>query len=145
MPQAGLLGTIHFSEGNEEPRDFDGPQVLAPGLALQWLRDKLPNPIDRSGARRREAQESLFGLAREGIVNALVHRDYEIEGAKCQLIVTPDTIVVKSPGAPVPPVGRGAGLGLKSMRNDAQRAHLPLPKYAWEDPLVRWKLGYSPP
>ena len=164
MPQAGLLGTIHFPEGNEEPRDFDGPQVLAPGLALQWIRDKLPNPIDRSAARRREAQEPLFKLAREGIVNALVHRDYGIEGAKCQLIVTPDTIVVKSPGAPVPPItlqqmqsfsapmlsrnpvlhyvfarmelAEERGLGLKSMRNDAQRAHLPLPKYTWEDPYL---------
>ena len=82
MPQAGLLGTIHFPEGNEEPRDFDGPQVLAPGLALQWIKDKLPNPIDRSAARRREAQEPLFELAREGIVNALVHRDYGIRGSQ---------------------------------------------------------------
>ena len=44
MPQAGLLGTIHFADGTEEPKDFDGPQVLAPEQALQWLRDKLPNP-----------------------------------------------------------------------------------------------------
>ena len=28
------------------------------------------------------------------------------------------------------------GLGLKSMRNDAQRAHLPLPKYTWEVPYL---------
>ncbi|HKY23418.1 MAG TPA: ATP-binding protein [Vicinamibacterales bacterium] len=164
LPQAGLLGTIHFREGNEEPRDFDGPQVLVPGQALQWLRDKLPNPIDRSGARRREAHESLFELAREGIVNALVHRDYGIEGAKCQLIVTEDTIVVKSPGGPVPPItleqmqsfnapmlsrnpvlhyvfakmelAEERGLGLKSMRNDAQQARLPLPKYSWEEPYL---------
>ena len=47
MPQAGLLGTIHFADGTEEPKDFDGPQVLAPEQALQWLRDKLPNPIER--------------------------------------------------------------------------------------------------
>ena len=133
-------------------------------MALQWIRDKLPNPIDRSAARRREAHEPLFELARKGIVNALVHRDYGIEGAKCQLIVTPDTIVVKSPGAPVPPItleqmqsfsapmlsrnpvlhyvfarmelAEERGLGLKSMRNDAQRAHLPLPKYTWEDPYL---------
>ncbi len=104
MPQAGLLGTIHFPEGNEELRDFDGPQVLVPESALQWLRDKLPNPIDRSAARRREIQDPLFELAREGIVNALVHRDYAVEGAKCQLVVTPDTIVMNSPGALVPPI-----------------------------------------
>ena len=71
MPQAGLLGTIHHPGGREEVKDFDGPQVLAPEQALQWLRDKLPNLIDRSNARRREVNAALFELAREGIVNAL--------------------------------------------------------------------------
>ncbi len=50
MPQAGLLATIHYADGTKEIRNFDGPQVLVPEQALQWLRDKLPNLIDRSGA-----------------------------------------------------------------------------------------------
>jgi ATP-dependent DNA helicase RecG len=104
MPQAGLLGTIHYPDGREEPKDFDGPQVLAPDQALQWLRDKLPNPIDRSQAQHREVNEALFELAREGIVNALVHRDYGIEGAKCQLEATADTITIRSPGKPLEPI-----------------------------------------
>jgi ATP-dependent DNA helicase RecG len=164
MPQAGLLGTIHYPDGREEPRDFDGPQVLAPVQALEWLRDKLPNPIDRSAARRREVNEALFELVREGIVNALVHRDYGIAGAKCQLAVTPDTVVVKSPGGPVPPItleqmqsftapmlsrnpvlhyvfarmalAEERGLGLKSMRRRAEQAGLPLPRYTWEAPYI---------
>jgi len=164
MPQAGLLGTIHFADGTEEPKDFDGPQVLAPEQALQWLRDKLPNPIERSAARRRQAHEAIFELVREGVVNALVHRDYAIEGAKCQLVVTPDTITVKSPGKPVEPItleqmqsfnapmlGRNPvlhyvfarmdlaeerGLGLKSMKTRAEAAGLPLPRYAWEAPYL---------
>ncbi len=164
MPQAGLLGTIHFADGTEEPKDFDGPLVLAPEQALQWLRDKLPNPIDRSEARRREANEALFEIVREGIVNALVHRDYGIEGAKCQLAVTPDTITVKSPGRPVEPItleqmqsftapmlsrnpvlhfvfarmemAEERGLGLKSMRHGAEQAGLPLPRYSWDDPYL---------
>jgi ATP-dependent DNA helicase RecG len=164
MQQAGLLGTIHFSDGREEPRDFAGPQVLAPDHALQWLRDKLPDPVDRTGARRKSVNEILFELAREGIVNALVHRDYGIEGAKCQLIATPETITVKSPGRPQAPItleqmqsftapmlsrnpilhfvfsqmdlAEERGLGLKSMRQRAEQAHLPLPVYAWEDPYL---------
>jgi ATP-dependent DNA helicase RecG len=79
-------------------------------------------------------------------------------------MVTPDTIVIKSPGSPVKPItlemlqsfkapmlsrnptlhyvfGRlelteEHGLGLKSMREDATRAGLPLPKYSWEDPYL---------
>ena len=54
--------------------------------------------------QRKEANEKFFELVREGIVNALVHRDYDIKGAKCQLIVTPDTIVLKSPGRPIKPI-----------------------------------------
>jgi ATP-dependent DNA helicase RecG len=164
MPQAGLLGTIHFPDGTEEPRDFDGPQVLAPEQAIQWLRDKLPDPIDRTSARRKKVNEPLFELTREGIVNALVHRDYSIEGAKCQLLVTADTITVMSPGAPLEPVtleqmqsfnapmlsrnpilhyvfarmdlAEERGLGLKSMRSRAETAGLPLPRFVWNPPYL---------
>lgn len=164
MPQAGLLGTIHFSDGREEPRDFTGPQVLAPDLALRWLRDKLPDPADRANAQRKPADEAYFELAREDIVNALVHRDYGIEGAKCQLIATADTIVVRSPGRTLPPItleqlqsftapmlsrnpmlhyvfsqmdlAEERGLGLKSMKIRAERAGLPLPTFTWDDPYL---------
>jgi ATP-dependent DNA helicase RecG len=97
-------------------------------------------------------------------VNALVHRDYGIEGAKCQLMVSPDTLVVKSPGGPIPPItleqlqsfsapmlsrnpllhyvfakmnlAEERGLGLKSMRDRATKARLPLPKYSWDAPYL---------
>lgn len=164
LPQAGLLGTIHFADGREETRDFDGPAVAAPEQALQWLRDKLPNPIDRTRAKRREVNEALFEVLREGIVNALVHRDYGIEGAKCQLAASPERIVIMSPGKPVEPItmeqlqafeapmlsrnpalhfvfakmklAEERGLGLKSMRARAAAAGLPAPTYAWKEPYV---------
>ena len=164
MPQAGLLGTVHFADGKEEMRDFDGPALVAPAHAMQWLKDKLPNPIDRSRARRREQNEALYELLREGMVNALVHRDYGIEGAKCQVIAYPDKIVVMSPGLPVEPItmdqlqafnapmlsrnpvlhfafakmklAEERGLGLKSMKSRAAAAGLPLPSYAYQAPYV---------
>ncbi len=164
MPQAGLLGTIHLAGGREETRDFEGPAVFAPEQALQWLKDKLPNPIDRTQAQRRDANEALFEILREGIVNALVHRDFAIEGAKCQVAASPEKIVVMSPGSPVEPItmeqlrafdapmlsrnpvlhfvfakmklAEERGLGLKSMRTRAAEAGLPPPNYSWEDPYV---------
>lgn len=173
MPQAGLLGTIHLPDGKEDkPRNFDGPQVFVPEQVLQWLRDKLPDPIDRSEARRQEMNRFFFALVREGVVNALVHRDYSIAGAKCQLIVTPDTIVIKSPGKPVEPItleqlqsfnapmlsrnptlhyvfgkmelAEERGLGLKTMRESAAQAGLPLPKFSWEAPYLVLTLYRSP-
>jgi ATP-dependent DNA helicase RecG len=164
LPQAGLLGTIHYPEGEQEIRNFEGPQILAPGQAIDWLRDKLPNPIDRSQARRREVNAPLFELVREGIVNALVHRDYSITGGKCQLVVTPDKIVVWSPGLPIEPItleqmqsftapmlsrnpplhhvfarmalAEERGIGLNSLRNTAESAGLPLPRYSWKAPYL---------
>lgn len=104
IPQAGILATMHLPDGREETADFDGPQVLAADDALQWLRDKLPDPIDRSKARRRRANDAFFVLVREGLVNALVHRDYDISGAKCQLIAGSDVVTIKSPGGPPSPI-----------------------------------------
>lgn len=172
MPQSGLLGTIHYPNGDEEPKDFDGPQVLAPGQALKWLKEKLPNPIDRTGARRRASNDPFFELVREGIVNALVHRNYEIKGAKCQLDVSNDIVTIKSPGGPLPPItleqiqaftapmlsrnptlhyvfakmelAEERGLGLKSMRDRAHDLGLPLPRYSWEEPYLVLKLYLTP-
>lgn len=164
IPQAGLLGTIHYPDGSEETRDFDGPLIFIPEQAIQWLKDKLPNPIDRSDARRKEVHESFYQLVREGIANALVHRNYEILGAKCQLVVKPESITIKSPGEPVSPItleqlqdfnapmlsrnpilhyvfakldlAEERGLGLKTLRSRASALSLPLPTYRWEDPYL---------
>lgn len=164
MPQSGVLGTIHFADGREEVRDFDGPQVFAPEQVLRWLGEKLPNPIDRSGARRVETNRELFEMIREAVVNAIIHRDYGIEGAKCQLAVTEDIVSVMSPGQPVEPVtmeqmqsldapmlsrnpvlhyvfsrmelAEERGLGLRSIRKCALDAGLPLPRYRWKAPYL---------
>lgn len=164
LPQAGLLGTIHYPDGKEETRDFDGPAISVPGQAIQWLKDKLPNPIARTQAKRREVNEATFELLREGIVNALVHRDYGIQGAKCQLVVSADKILVMSPGLPVEPItmeqlqafdapmlsrnpvmhfvfakmelAEERGLGLKSMMSRAASAGIPLPSYSYKAPYV---------
>jgi len=73
MPQAGLLATIHYPDGREEPKNFDGPLVLIPGQLEKWLNDKLPNVIDRSRMQRREVPPLPFEMVREAVVNALIH------------------------------------------------------------------------
>lgn len=164
MPQAGLLATLHRPDGTEEVADFDEPAVEIPGQVVAWLRAKLPNPISRASAARTDRLSALTVLVREAVVNALVHRDYAIEGAKCQLVVTPDRIVVKSPGQPVPPItleqlqsfaaptlsrnplmhhvfsklglAEERGLGLKSLRSASHEAGLPPPVYGFAAPYL---------
>ena len=163
-PQAAVLATIHFADGTEESRDFDGPQSMVPELVMKWLRDKMPNVLIRSEAVRQEKNEAIFTLIREGLVNAIVHRDYEITQAKCQLVVHSDRIEINSPGEPVSPItldqlqsfsapmlsrnpvvhfvfsrlhlAEERGLGLKSLRLVAEEGDLPLPRYSWNPPYL---------
>lgn len=164
MPQAGLLATIYYPDGTEETRNFESPAVLIPGEVEKWIKDKLPNVIDRSEMRRQEIPPLPFEMVREAVVNALIHRDYDIRQAKCQLVITANTITVKSPGAPVKPItleqlqtfkapmlsrnpemhyvfarmemAEERGLGIKSLRSRAEELGLPLPKYSFEDPYL---------
>lgn len=172
MPQAGLLATLYYPDGTEEPRNFGGPMVLIPSQLEQWLRDKLPNVIDRSRMQRREVPPIPFEMLREAVVNALVHRDYSIRQAKCQLEVTPDTITMRSPGGPLTPItlkelqafnapmlsrnpelhyvfarmgmAEERGIGIRSLKNRAEELGLPLPRYRWEDPYLVLTLYRSP-
>lgn len=164
MPQAGLLATIHYPDGSEEIENFEGPMILIPAALEKWLSDKLPNVIDRNRMQRNEIPPIPFEMVREAVVNALIHRDYGIQGAKCQLSVTADTITVKSPGGPLAPItlnqlqlfnapmlsrnpglhyvfakmelAEERGLGIKSLKKRAEELGLPLPKYSYEDPYL---------
>jgi len=164
VPQAAMLATIHYPDGTQELKDFDGPMVLIPQQVEKWLSDKLPNVADRSSSRRRKVPPLPYEMVREAVVNALTHRDYGIRQAKCQLIVDPDTITVKSPGGPLPPItlaqlqafnapmlsrnpelhyvfaqmemAEERGLGIQSLKKRAQELALPLPRYNWDDPYL---------
>lgn len=95
--QAGLLAMINYPNGGDERREFDEAMVKIPDLVENWLKDKLPNIIDRGQMRRKQKPALPYELVREGVVNALIHRDYDIVGAKCQLTVTGDTVTIRSP------------------------------------------------
>ena len=164
LPQAGLIASVRYPDGQEEVASFEQPLVEIPAEVEAWLRTRLPGFTSREAMERRDETTLPFEPVREAIVNALVHRDYEIQGAKCQLVVTPDTIVVKSPGRPVPPItleqlasfsapalsrnpkihyvfrqlglAEEAGLGMATMRDIAARHALPSPRYTFEDPYL---------
>jgi ATP-dependent DNA helicase RecG len=94
------------------------------------------------------------------VINALVHRDYDLIGATCHLVVTADTVTVRSPGAPLTPVTveqmqaftapmynrnpklqfafggtklvEGRGFGMRTFGAAAAKHGLPVPKYLFD-------------
>ena len=160
LHQAGLNATIEYPDGTHEVQDFDEPAILIPDLVEKWMRPKLPNVIDRSRMTRDQRPALPFELVREAVINALVHRDYDLTGATCHLVVTADTVTVRSPGAPLLPVTieqmqafsapmynrnpklqfafggtklvEGRGMGMKTLGNAATKYGLPVPKYAFD-------------
>lgn len=160
LHHVGLNATVEFPDGTHEIHNFDGPTILIPDLLEAWLRPKLPNVIDRSRMTRKERSEFPFELVREAVVNALVHRDYDLTGATCHLVVTADTVTVRSPGAPLLPITieqmqaftapmynrnpklqfafggtklvEGRGFGMKTLGEAASKHVLPVPKYAFD-------------
>jgi ATP-dependent DNA helicase RecG len=104
VPQAGLLARADLPDGTFARREFGEALVLIPGLLEEWLQAVLPSTIDRSRMERKEQVNLPFEMIREAVVNALVHRDYDLTGQKCQLVVDADTIKVTSPGGPTPPI-----------------------------------------
>jgi ATP-dependent DNA helicase RecG len=160
LHHAGLNATIEFPDGTHEIQNFDGPAILIPDFVEDWLRPKLPNVIDRSRMTREERPALPFDLVREAVINALVHRDYDLIGATCHLVVTVDAVTVRSPGAPLFPITleqmqgftapmynrnpklqfafsgtkllEGRGLGMRTLGAAATKYGLPVPKYAFD-------------
>lgn len=160
LHHAGLNATIEYPDGTHEIQNFDGPTILIPDAVEKWLRPKLPNVIDRSRMTRAERSAVPFELVREAVVNALVHRDYDLTGATCHLVVTADAVTVRSPGAPLLPITleqmqdftapmynrnpklqfafggtklvEGRGFGMRTFGEAAAKHGLPVPKYAFD-------------
>lgn len=165
VPQAGVLARADLADGKSSREEFGQAMVLIPGQLEEWLNKVLPNTLDRSRMERREQVDLPFEMIREAVVNALIHRDYDIAGQKCQLVVNADTITIKSPGGPIAPItleqmrsftapmksrnpvlhyvfarmglAEEQGFGLTSLKQHAERLGLPLPSYSMEgDSLV---------
>jgi ATP-dependent DNA helicase RecG len=165
VPQAGVLARAELADGKSSRAEFGQAMVLIPGQLEEWLNKVLPSTLDRSRMERREQVDLPFEMIREAVVNALIHRDYDIAGQKCQLVVNADTITIKSPGGPIAPItldqmrsftapmksrnpvlhyvfarmgmAEEQGYGLTSLKKHAEKLGLPLPSYSMEgDSLV---------
>lgn len=162
--QASLKCSVDYGDGNVEAKDFDQPLVFIPDLVEEWIKKVLPATKDTSSFKRKDVPAFPVEVLREAVINAIVHRDYSIEGAKSYLQINNDKIVVKSPGAPVtaitleqlntfkaPSISRNPvitfvfnkmgyveemGFGMDALRSLQPDYELPLPEYAYEEPFL---------
>jgi ATP-dependent DNA helicase RecG len=170
-PQAVLKAEARYGNSAPEIQDFDGALVLLPEQIENWLKKVLSSHISRERFTRDNTYDYPIKVLREVIINALVHRDYDIEGAKCYLTIDNDKIVVKSPGLPVEPIKfedfqrfkapslsrnpklmavfnemkyvEERGMGMDEMNSLPANYQLPRPSVTWEDPFLTITLPRS--
>jgi ATP-dependent DNA helicase RecG len=104
FPQTAIKAKVNYGDGETGTETFNDALVLVPDKVDNWLKKVLPASIDRSSFKAKQIPSFPIPVIREAIINAVAHRDYTKEGAKIQLDVYPDRIIVKSPGKPVLPI-----------------------------------------
>lgn len=162
FPQAVVNAYIDYGADAVETKDFDQPLALIPDLIEEWFRKVLPTSKDTSGFKRKDIPDFPIEVLREAVINAIVHRDYSIEGARVAIEIDRDKIVIKSPGPPMPAISieqlngfkapslsrnptiasvftqmdyvEGKGFGMRALRSLQEKYNLPLPEYALVQP-----------
>ncbi|MCB9232752.1 MAG: hypothetical protein H6581_13865 [Bacteroidia bacterium] len=157
-PGATLKAFADYGAGKIEPADFDQPLVMIPDLVESWLRKVLPLSKDATSFQRVDVPDFPIEVLREAVINAIVHRDYELEGASCSLEIEGDVIRIVSPGAPLPAISiddlnrftapslrrnpiityvfslmnyaEEKGFGMRAIRNVLPKVGLPLPHFS---------------
>ena len=170
-PGARIKATYLDAEGREQIKDFDGPILEQPDAVLAWVKDKLDKWIDRSRAQRQVVYSYPIEVINELVKNAIVHRDYDIDGANIYVTVNNESIVIKSPGGPVAPIkmrqiadfnapslsrnpkimyvfdvmglAEQRGFGFKTVREMPLKSQIPLPLVSFDEPYIVFTLPFS--
>ena len=155
--------------GEELIKDITGPLLRQPHDVEEWLKMALGGRIDRSHAAHDTIYDYPMDVLREVVNNAILHRDYEIEGAAIQLRVTKEAITVMSPGGAVSPIkleqlqdfsaptlsrnpkiisafnlfniSEQRGFGFSTIRELPTKHKLPLPMVTFNAPYIVTTLG----
>ena len=105
FPQTVFKVEINYGADKIEIHDFKGPLVSQLPAVLDFIKNKaLKLTINREDGVRTEQTDYPFVVLREAIANAIIHRDYTIEGATNYLYVDFDKIIIRSPGEPMKPL-----------------------------------------
>jgi ATP-dependent DNA helicase RecG len=163
--QAALKCSADYGDYQGKPESFDQPLVLIPDLVEEWLKKSLAQFKDTSSFERKDKSSFPLEVLREAVINAIVHRDYTIEGGKSSILINSDSIVINSPGAPLPSISleqlntfkapslsrnpiiayvfnemeymEETGLGMSALKSLNEKYDLPLPEFTFEEPFLK--------
>lgn len=164
FPHAVLKAHVVYTDEDIEAKDFDDALVLIPDQLHEWLNKVLPMTMQMDGFQRKDVPTFPTKVLREAVINALVHRDYGQLGAKCEIKIDNDKIVVTSPGKPLPAIPfeklnsfeapslsrnpiityvfsqmdymEEKGFGMKTFHSLQKVYGFPLPRFTWEEPFL---------
>jgi len=163
-PQSVIRATYKTAGRGEDIKTIEGPLIRQADQAQSWYQERVGKQIDRSKANRSVVYDYPLVVFREAIMNAIVHRDYDIAGAPIYFEINDDAIIIKSPGAPVPPLTleqfqrfnapslsrnpkimyifdqmklvEHRGLGFQTIKSLPEKYGLPLPIVTFENPYM---------
>lgn len=160
-----LIRATFKTEGRAEKlQTIEGPLVRQAEKIQRWYENHMGSQIDRTSAERKIKYDFPQVVFREAIVNAIVHRDYDVIGAPIYLEINDDAIIIKSPGRPVAPITmeqiqslnspslsrnpkivyvfdqlklvEQRGLGFNTIKQLPERYNLPLPIINYDEPYM---------
>ncbi len=163
--QNALIRATYKTKGRgEDIETIEGPLIQQADNIQSWYENHIGKQIDRSHAERATIYDYPLDVFREAIINAIVHRDYDIEGAPIYFEINDDAIIIKSPGEPVKPLTleqikkfnvpslsrnpkimyvfdqmelvEQRGLGFQTIKNLPASHNLPLPQVTYDAPYM---------
>lgn len=103
-PNAVIKTTLKRNGQVIEANTIEGRIPLQLDEANKWYEKNMPSHINRDEAERKKVYDYPLNVIRELIGNAVVHRDYGLKGAPVYFEINDQSIIIKSPGLPEPPV-----------------------------------------
>ncbi|MBI2317701.1 MAG: DUF4062 domain-containing protein, partial [Betaproteobacteria bacterium] len=108
FPQCRILADAYRgAEADGSPGDHEdirSAMPLAVDRAIAFIERNTRHPMKVIGLNRVRLDEYPVEALREGLVNAVAHRQYEDAGRKIMLEVFSDRVVISSPGLPPAPI-----------------------------------------
>jgi ATP-dependent DNA helicase RecG len=124
FPQVRIKFTVRTEKSEPIIKDFEGPLVLLPEKIEEYLEFVFPKGFSRSSFERTEIIDESSASLFEVIMNAMVHRDYSIEGARIMIDIDEEKIIVSSPGKPLCPIEKLNDFTAPSFSRNAKIAHI---------------------